>query len=69
MRNLAYDQAGLASFVVLEKWTTKLMLSKLKEPPAGYRYVTNNKSAIVTERCGCSCLNSQEASCSLKLLM
>eukprot|EP00435_Cladocopium_sp_Y103_P063621 s123_g25.t1 len=39
-RNLAYDQAGLASFVVVEKWTTKLMLSKLKEPPAGFPYIT-----------------------------
>eukprot|EP00435_Cladocopium_sp_Y103_P011958 s3736_g3.t1 len=42
-RNLAYDQAGLASFVVLEKWTTKLMLAKLKEPPSGYRYVTTQQ--------------------------
>ena len=42
-RNLAYDQAGLASFVVLEKWTTKLMLAKLKEPPMGYRYVTTQQ--------------------------
>eukprot|EP00435_Cladocopium_sp_Y103_P022625 s1635_g5.t1 len=42
-RNLAYDQAGLASFVVLEKWTTKLMLAKLKEPPNGYRYVTTQQ--------------------------
>lgn len=42
-RNLAYDQAGLASFVVLEKWTTKLMLSKLKEPPSGYRYITTQQ--------------------------
>ena len=42
-RNLAYDQSGLASFVVLEKWTTKLMLAKLKEPPTGYRYVTTQQ--------------------------
>eukprot|EP00435_Cladocopium_sp_Y103_P032079 s2147_g8.t1 len=42
-RNLAYDQAGLASFVVLEKWTTKLVLSKLKEPPAGFRYITTQQ--------------------------
>ena len=42
-RNLAYDQAGLASFVVLEKWTTKLMLAKLKEPPSGYRYITTQQ--------------------------
>ena len=42
-RNLAYDQAGLASFTVLEKWTTKLMLAKLKEPPSGYRYVSTQQ--------------------------
>ena len=29
--------------VVLEKWTTKLMLSKLKEPPSGYRYITTQQ--------------------------
>ena len=42
-RNLAFDQAGLASFVVLEKWTTKLMLAKLKEPPSGYRYISTQQ--------------------------
>eukprot|EP00435_Cladocopium_sp_Y103_P053511 s883_g17.t1 len=42
-RNLAFDQAGLASFVVLEKWTTKLMLSKLKEPPSGYKYISTQQ--------------------------
>ena len=42
-RNLAFDQAGLASFVVLEKWTTKLMLAKLREPPSGYRYVSTQQ--------------------------
>ena len=42
-RNLAFDQAGLASFVVLEKWTTKLMLAKLKEPPSGFRYVSTQQ--------------------------
>ena len=42
-RNLAFDQAGLASFVVLEKWTTKLMLAKLREPPAGYRFVSTQQ--------------------------
>eukprot|EP00435_Cladocopium_sp_Y103_P057446 s2110_g19.t1 len=42
-RNLAFDQAGLASFVVLEKWTTKLMLAKLKEPPSGFRYISTQQ--------------------------
>eukprot|EP00435_Cladocopium_sp_Y103_P011618 s1129_g3.t1 len=42
-RNLAFDQAGLASFVVLEKWTTKLMLAKLREPPTGFRYVSTQQ--------------------------
>lgn len=42
-RNLAFDQAGLASFVVLEKWATKLMLSKLKEPPTGFRYISTQQ--------------------------
>eukprot|EP00435_Cladocopium_sp_Y103_P001276 s2534_g1.t1 len=42
-RTLAFDQAGLASFVVLEKWTTKLMLSKLKDPPAGFRYISTQQ--------------------------
>lgn len=35
-RNLAFDQAGLAGFIVLETWTTKLMLAKLRELPAGF---------------------------------
>ena len=42
-RNLAFDQAGLASLVVLEKWATKLMLAKLKEPPSGYRYISTQQ--------------------------
>jgi len=42
-RNLVFDQAGFASFVVLEKWATKLMLAKLKEPPTGFRYISTQQ--------------------------
>jgi hypothetical protein len=39
-----FDQAGFASFVVLQKWATKLMLAKLKEPPTGFRYISTCKT-------------------------
>ena len=39
-RSLAFDQVGLAGFVVQEKWHAKLFNTMQKEPPMGHKYVT-----------------------------
>ena len=39
-RSLAFDQVGLASFIVQEEWHAKIFQCLQREPPNGYRYVT-----------------------------
>jgi hypothetical protein len=39
-RALAYDQSGLATFTILDKWTSKVFHVLSKETPSGYRKVT-----------------------------
>ena len=39
-RSLAYDQAGLASFAVQEKWHSHIISVLLRQPPAGHKFVT-----------------------------
>ena len=42
-RALAYDMAGVASFLVMEKWANMLFERLQQEPPHGYRYVTHDQ--------------------------
>ena len=42
-RALAYEIAGIASFVVLERWSNMLFERLQQEPPNGYRYVTHDQ--------------------------
>jgi hypothetical protein len=42
-RALAYDLAGIASFLVMEKWANLLFEKLQQEPPHGYRYVTHDQ--------------------------
>ena len=42
-RALAYDMAGMASFLVMEKWANLLFERLQREPPHGYRYVTHDQ--------------------------
>ena len=42
-RALAFDMAGVASFLVLEKWTNTLFEKLQQEPPQGYRYVSHDQ--------------------------
>ena len=42
-RNLTFDQTVLAHFVVLEMRTTKLMLTKCREPSAGARCISTQQ--------------------------
>ena len=42
-RALAYEIAGIASFVVLERWSNMLFERLQQEPPSGYRYVTHDQ--------------------------
>ena len=42
-RALAYDMAGVASFLVLEKWSNLLFEKLQQEPPHGYRYVNHDQ--------------------------
>ena len=42
-RAIAYDQAGLVDFEVLNKWTEKLFAILMRVPPPGYRTVTLNQ--------------------------
>ena len=39
-RSLALNQTGLASFNVLEEWNNHLFSTILREPPAGYHFVS-----------------------------
>jgi hypothetical protein len=39
-RSLAYDQANLISFLVLERWASKLVARMHEVPPKGYRRIT-----------------------------
>ena len=39
-RSLAFDQAGLASFAMQEKWHSHLISALLRPPPAGHKFVT-----------------------------
>eukprot|EP00435_Cladocopium_sp_Y103_P067680 s126_g30.t1 len=42
-RALAYDMAGVASFLVLEKWANLLFERLQQEPPGGHKYVTHDQ--------------------------
>ena len=42
-RALAYDMAGVASFLVLEKWSNLLFEKLQQEPPQGFRYVNHDQ--------------------------
>ena len=42
-RALAYDMAGVASFLVLEKWSSLLFEKLQHEPPQGFRYVNHDQ--------------------------
>ena len=42
-RALAYDMAGVASFLILEKWSNLLFEKLQQEPPHGYRYVNHDQ--------------------------
>ena len=42
-RALAYDMAGVASFLVLEKWANLLFEKLQQEPPHGYKYVNHDQ--------------------------
>ena len=42
-RALAYEIAGIASFVVLERWSNMLFERLQQDPPTGYRYVTHEQ--------------------------
>ena len=41
-RALAYDMAGVASFLVLEKWSSLLFEKLQHEPPQGFRHVNHD---------------------------
>ena len=42
-RALAYDLAGIASFLVMEKWANLLFEKLQQDPPHGFRYVTHDQ--------------------------
>ena len=42
-RTLAYELAGVASFVVMEKWANLLFEKLQQDPPRGYRYVAHDE--------------------------
>ena len=42
-RALAYEMAGIASFLVLEKWANLLFEKLQQEPPQGFRYVNHDQ--------------------------
>ena len=42
-RALAYEIAGIASYVVLERWSNMLFERLQQDPPHGYRYVTHEQ--------------------------
>ena len=42
-RAIAYDQAGLVNFEVLNKWTERLFAAQMRLPPPGYRAVSINQ--------------------------
>ena len=66
-RSLAFDQCGLASFDIQEKWHSHLITTLLRSPPTNHKFVTVQQ--ILTADRELWLLMSQESRGSLKVSM
>ena len=49
-RGLAFDQSGLVSWAVHERWSQGLLMALARDPPAGFQRVAMGRSLMLTER-------------------